>query len=189
MSRLLALIAAMLFLLPLTVSAGGPPLLCLPIDGATAANADDCATRVAAALGNDIHEAAMRQNDGQWFLTFHFNRDRVRLADIDAALKGSPFSVPRDKLCLFGDVILEVDVRDAAADKLLADLSTLKLVSVSESKRVDGTLLVTLTLPSPSREKRPAEFGTQSFQSQVFYNESQTSPVAKAGDLPNYAAL
>src|SRR4029453_16617006 len=147
MFRLLTITcAAVLFLLPLHARAGGLPLLCLPIDGATADNADRCAQRGAKALGEGIERVGMRQNDGQWYLTFHFNRDRVRLADIDAALKGSPFSVARDKLRLFGDVILEVDARDGSADKLLADLKTQKHIVVSESKREDGSLLVTLAL-------------------------------------------
>jgi hypothetical protein len=192
MFRLLTITAAaVLFLLPLHTRAGGPPLLCLPIDGATADNADACATRVQLALdlGEEIQRPSMRQNDGQWYLTFHFNRDRVRLAEIDAALKGSPFSVPRDKLRLFGDVILEVDVRDGSADKLLADLKTQKHVLVSESKREDGTLLVTLTLPAPQHDVRsPATFGSVSFQSETFQSEGQ-SDAAKASELPTFAVL
>jgi hypothetical protein len=190
MFRLLTITAAaVLFLLPTHAWAGGPPLLCLPIDGATADNADACAQRVAAALGEGVDRAAMRQNDGQWYLTFHFNRDRVRLSEIDAALKGSPFSVARDKLRLFGDVILEVDVQGAAADKLLADLKTQKHVVVSESKREDGKLLVTLTLPAPQHDVRSqATFGSVSFKTETFRSEGQPDPT-KAGDLPTYAAL
>lgn len=190
MFRLLTIAAVtILFLLPIQAIAGGPPLLCLPIDGATAENADVCAKRIAAALGNEVERAAMRQNDGQWYLTFHFNRERVRLSEIDAALKGSPFSVPRDKLRLFGDVILEVDLRDASADKLLADLRALRFVTASESKREGDKLLVTLTLPAPSREDRPADFGNVSFKAVTFHSEDPSIAAATASDLPSYAAV
>jgi hypothetical protein len=189
MFRLLTITAAaVLFLLPTHAWAGGPPLLCLPIDGATADNADACAQRVAAALGEGVDRAAMRQNDGQWYLTFHFNRDRVRLSEIDAALKGSPFSVARDKLRLFGDVILEVDVQGAAADKLLADLKTQKHVVVSESKREDGKLLV-CQLPSTMSDRRPRSAAFPSRPRPLGARGSQIQPrPAICRPMPRYAA-
>ena len=158
--------------------------------GATTKNADACAERVAAALGNQVDRASLRQNDGQWFLTFHFNRDNVRLAEIDAALKGSPVSILRDQLRLFGNVILEVDVAEPSAAKLLSDLKSVEHVAVGESKRSGDTLLVTLTLPAPEREFRPAaEFGKVPFRSDTFRHESNTEPAVGLGDLPSYDTL
>src|SRR4029453_19240311 len=46
--------AAVLFLVPLPPRGGGVPLLCLPIDGATADNAGACAQRIAKAVGEGI---------------------------------------------------------------------------------------------------------------------------------------
>lgn len=181
---------ALLLVLPIAARAGGPPLLCLPVAGATAENADACAQRVAAALGKGVDRAGLRQNDGQWYLTFHFNRESVRLAEIDAALAGSPFSIRRDQLRLFGDVILEIKVPQNSADKLLSALASMKHVSVSESKRDGDTLLVTLKLPAPADDDRsPADFGLVSFGSETFRVEAASEPSVSVGDLPSYESL
>lgn len=182
-------VAAWLLLTPALLMAGGPPGLCLPIDGATADNADACAKRITAALGKDVERATMKHNDGQWFVMFHFTRDQVRLADIDAALKGSPFSVSREKLRLFGDVIVEIDLRGASADKLLADLKAVKNASVSESAKKDNMLMVTLSMPDPAYAgPELAKFGDLSFKKQSFQREGQSEKV-RASDLPTYDAV
>jgi len=179
-----------LLFVPVHLLAGGPPRLCLPVDGVTTENADACAKRVAAALGKEVINVDMRQNEGQWYLMFHFHRDRVRLADIDVALKGSPFSVARDKLRLFGDVMLEVDLRKAAADKLLADLKALKHVSVSESKREEGVLLVTLAMPQPARHgDQTGEFGQIAFTKEILQSSEGVVVTAKLHDMPTYEAM
>ena len=46
-----------------------------------------------ATLGNEIDRVSLKQNEGQWYLMFYFNRDRVRLADIEAALKSNSVTV------------------------------------------------------------------------------------------------
>jgi len=182
--------AFVLLLIPVHLLAGGPPRLCLPIDGATAENAQACAKRVADALGKEVMSASLRQNDGQWYLMFNFNRDRVRLADIDAALQGSPCSVPRDKLRLFGDVILEVDLGKASADRMLADLKGVQHVSVSQSKLEDGVLLVTLIMPGPAKTAREtADFGQSAIKSAVLRTSEDSDSAAKFHDLPTYEAL
>ena len=179
---------ACLLLSPAIALAGGPPGLCLPIDGATAENAPQCA-KLIATLGKDIERAAMKNNDGQWFVIFHFNRENLRLTDIEKALKGSPFTVARDKLRLFGDVILEVDLRGASADKLLADFKAVKNASVSGSAQKNKTLLVTLTMPGPAFDgPELAKFGDVSFRQQTFKSEGQSEAV-KASELPTYDAL
>ncbi len=186
--------ACLLLVLPAAAWAGGPPMLCLPVAGATVANAEATAQRVAAALGKEVERdgfrPSLRQNDGQWFLTFHFNRDALRLAEIDAALAGSPVSIQRDQLRLFGNVILEVDGPKSADEMLLGDLKSLKHFTVEESQRQGGTLLVTLMLPAPTREFRPAgEFGKVAFRSQTFRREGASGTEVGFGDLPSYDAL
>ena len=170
--------------------AGGPPMLCLPIAGANSENADAVSERVLAALGQGVDHAGLRQNDGQWYLTFHFNRDQLRLAEIDAALQGSQVSIPRNRLRLFGDVILEIDIAGASAEKLLTNLASVRHASVAESKREGRTMLVQLTLPVPVTEIRaPDEFGKVSFENQTFQSEAAGGPAVGLSELPTYEML
>ena len=91
---------------------GGPPRLCLPVDGVTSATANQCADRIAQALGERaVGKVVVRENDKQWYVLFHYDAKRVTLAELDQALKGSAFSIPRDKLRLFGHVMLEIKRR------------------------------------------------------------------------------
>jgi hypothetical protein len=182
------LVAALLVLPTARAWAGGLPMLCLPVTGASSDRADATTQRVAAALGKGVDRTSLRQNGGQWYLAFHFNRDHVRLAEIDAALKNGPVSVPRDRLRLFGDVILEIDIAEAATEKLLTDLASLKHASMAESKRERETLLVQLNLPAPVTEFRaPDEFGKVSFDDQTF--QRATGSAVALGDLPTYEML
>ena len=50
----LVTLAIVLGLMPLELLAGGPPRLCLPVDGVTADNADECAARLASALKDKL---------------------------------------------------------------------------------------------------------------------------------------
>ena len=182
--------AAALLLLPVFAKAGGPPMMCLPIDGASSATADACAQLAISRLDGKVTHASLRKNDGQWYLTFNFNRDNIRLAEIDAALAGSPYSIRRDKLRIFGDVILEIDLRRGSADKLLADLKAVQHVSIVDSNREGDKLLVTLKLPAPLNEFRlVADFGKVPFKSHIFRHESNTEPTVGLGDLPSYDTL
>jgi len=181
-------VAALLLVLPVAARAGGLPMLCLPIDGATAKNVDASAQRVAAALGKEVERASLQQNDGQWYLTFYFNRDNVRLAEIDAALAGSSAAIRRDPLRLFGDVILEIDVPQESAEKLLADLKSVNNVKVEQSQREGGTLLVTLKLPAPEPDiRRTPEFGQIAFQKVTFRTEGAGESSLR--ELPTYGML
>jgi hypothetical protein len=181
MSRTVSLPAAAFALVCVLTSshvmAGGLPRLCLPLEGVTADNADACAQRLAKSLGDEVSRLAVRQIDSQWYVLFSYNRDHIRLNDLDTALQGSPCSVSHDKLRLFGEVVLEIDLGKvdpakvdpakvdpakvnpgsvdpgsvdpgkASADKLLADLAAVKHVSVGEKQQKQGLLRVTLTLP------------------------------------------
>jgi hypothetical protein len=183
-------LVAVLLSAPALVRAGGLPMLYLPVDGASAKSADACAQSVVAALGKEIDGVSFKQNDGQWYLMFCFNRDRVRLADIEAALQGNSATIRYDKLRLFGDVILEINVPEASADKLVAALKSVKHVSVEESKREDNTLLVTLKLPAPVNDiRRALDFSQISFQKETFRGEGAAEPAANLGELPTYESL
>ena len=70
----------------------------------------------------------------------------VKLSDVEAALDGSIFSVPRDKLRVFGHVTLEVKTR-ARPEELENDLAAMEFVSVGESKTDQDVLLVTVDMP------------------------------------------
>src|SRR5262245_30133003 len=119
---------------------------------------------------------------------FYFNSEPITLSDLEAALEGTSFSVPRSRLRLFSDVILEVDLRQASADKLTAALAAVKHVSLSESQRKDNVLLVTLAMPrSPLFGRETADFGKNPLSKERFSTKSE--PAVKADELPSYDAL
>jgi len=188
---------AVFWLVPVQVMAGGLPRLCLPVDGVTADNAGHCAKLLEKGLDEKKAErVAVLENEGQWYATFYFNREPLALSDIDAALRGSPFSVPRDRLRLFGDVILEVEILGAKerpfaerkATMLAADLAAVKHVSVGEREWKENVLLVTLAMPAPPHfGRQTADFGKNPLSKESFSIKSQ--PAVKLHDLPSYDAL
>ena len=111
--------------------AGGPPMLCLPIDGVTAENVDECAKLLTARLERKLFPNAeefraieLREIGDQWYLTFYF-ADDVTLGDVESALQDSAFAIPRDRLHLFGHVVLEIDAGASSLKGLAADLDAL----------------------------------------------------------------
>jgi hypothetical protein len=191
-----SLATTIILMLPAPLLAGGPPRLCLPVDGVTAGTANDCAERIAGALGKRAEgKVVLRENDKQWYVLFHFNCEQVTLAELDQALKGSRFSIPRDKLRLFGHVMLEVKIDPAAEQKLLADLKQVKHLTIEESKRNDGVLYVTAVMPYPAARARDTEgFASRPISDERFGAEPsdlapRTTTPARAQDLPNYDGL
>jgi hypothetical protein len=191
-------LAAAVFLLPSTALAGGPPRLCLPVDGVTAATADDCAGRIANALGKRIEgKVVVRENEKQWYVLFHYDSKRVTLDELDRALQGSAFSIPRDKLRLFGHVMLEIKIDEdsAAVQNLLADLKKVKHLTIEESKRDGGMLIVTAVMPYPAARARDSEgFAVRPISEERFGAEPsdfapRTASPVTARDLPGYHAL
>jgi hypothetical protein len=191
----LTAVAAILLLSPAPLLAGGLPRLCLPVDGVTTENAKDCAKLLADALGKQTEQFEVLQNDKQWYATFRYNREPVTLSELDAALKGSPFSIPREKLHLFGHVMLEVEIGEVAEQKLLTDLKAVKHLKFEESKRDKGTLFVIVVMPYSKYFGRDTDdFGKVSFGKELFGTEQsdfgpKANPPATARDLPSYAAL
>ena len=191
-------IAFLLLLLPSRLFAGGPPWLCLPIDGVTVASAKECAgllnSKLKDKFSGDVEERQIKvlQHADQWYLTFYMGED-VALGDVDAALQGSKFSVPRDRLRLFGHSVLEIDTRAASAKDLLADLEAASYVSVAESERRKDRFLVTLDIPYPvETDRERGVVGWEKFRR----NDLSSDQAARGSEspatpqtLPAYAAL
>jgi hypothetical protein len=117
----------------------------------------------------------------------------VRLADVTAALAGSGFSVPQDKLRLFGHVILEIDAPAAKRQALLADLKAVQGASVAESKAVKDLLLVTLDMPYPVTSGREDlnSVGWDTFQRCDLNSDplKRSESPATSHNLPSYGAI
>jgi hypothetical protein len=175
--------------------AGGPPMLFLPLDGVTAENAAECTKLLAAKLENkvfpgneDFRPIEVRQFGKQWYLTFYFLED-VALSDVESALEGSSFSIPRDRLHFFGHVVLAIDAGATPPDDLKADLKALEYVSVGDSETEQSRTLLTVDMPYPEKDLRrtPEAVGDNSFQ----WNDLSSNPSAKsdqpatAEQLPN----
>jgi hypothetical protein len=161
-------VVAACLLFPTSLLAGGPPRLCLPIDGVTDANSQACADLLASRLGDKIWrhdtEIQFRKYGNQMYVAFFMGKE-IALSDIEAGLKGTNVSVPRDKLRFFGHVVLKIDVSGASTGKstenssgelsgeLLTGLKSLKNVAVAESSKTKEGLLVTLDMPYPAVDR------------------------------------
>jgi hypothetical protein len=97
--------------------------------------------------------------------------------------------VPRERLRLFRDVILEIDLRQASADKLIAALEKeIRHLSVSERERKEGLLFVTFDTPAtPHFGSETADFGKKPLSRESY--RYKTAPAVRATDLPSYDAL
>jgi hypothetical protein len=175
--------------------AGGPPMLCLPIDGVTAENADECTKLIAAKRGNkvfpgndDFRRIEIRQFGKQWYLTFYFVED-VALSDLESALEGSSFSIPRDRLHFFGHVVLDIDAGATQPNDLKAGLKALEYVSVGESETKENRILLTVDMPYPEKDLRraPEAVSENAFQWNDFSSNpsAKAEPPATAEQLPN----
>lgn len=196
----MVVVAAMLGLIPGQLLAGGPPRLCLPIDGVTAENADECAARLADALKDKLWShpgppsgVQIHRDEKQCYLTCYLEQP-VALSDVEAALNGSEFSIPKKKLRLFGHVELQIDPRGASADKLIAELAKVDHVSVAESKSDQGRLLVTVDMPYPPRDTRHSEWtpiADVEFRRNDFSSDpaARSQPPATSRSLPSYVAF
>jgi hypothetical protein len=153
--------AALSLLLSSRLLAGGPPWLCLPIEGATAKNAKACTARIEAKLGAKLFDqpknysgAEIHRDGDQQYLTFYM-KEEVALGEIEAALKGSAFSIPRDKIKLFGHAILEIDLQKSSSKEITAALDAMDNVSIDDSAVNQGQLLATVQMPYPVVDNRP----------------------------------
>jgi hypothetical protein len=191
----LLLMASVLLLGGQPVIAGGPPLLCLPIDGVSADSRKDLAelleTKLFPVSGNYSH-VEIRDNNGQAFALLYMRED-IALSEMEAALKGSGFSIPRDKLRFFGHVVLETDPGKAAVKELQSPLENMDYVSVVASEEADGRLLITVEMPYPASEGRQHRYAI--LDDYFVWNDYSTGSVgesqspASAQMLPAYNAF
>lgn len=194
-----SMFAVLILSLPSALLAGGPPMLCLPIDGVTSENAEACTELLISKLQTKVWKHSNRpqavtlvRRHDQWYLTFYMD-DEVRLSEVQAALKGSSFSVPKGKLRLFGHAILDIDARSASQQALLTDLKAIPYVAIEESKATKNLFVVTLDMPYPVETNRSdrESIAWEKFQrnglSSVQASRSET--LATPATLPSYTAL
>jgi hypothetical protein len=170
----------------------------LPVDGITGENAEACSKLLDSKLENklwtrssQLHGVKLTGRTNQWYLAFYMDKD-VRLSDVQAALQGSDFSIPQDRLHLFGHVILEIEAPEASRQALLAGLEALPHVSVEESKTQENRLLVTVDMPYPANGKEDLEsVGWDKFQRNDFNSNQSTHPrmPATTKELPSYQTI
>ncbi|MGI8978758.1 MAG: hypothetical protein ACR2FY_06000 [Pirellulaceae bacterium] len=191
-------VIAAFLLSPARLMAGGPPFLCLPVNGVTAENVQACTKLLNSKLETKFwphsgrpHGVKLTERTKQWYLAFYMGSD-VRLSDVQSALEGSEFSIPRDRLHLFGHVILEMDARPESRQALLSGLEALSHVSVAESKTQKNLLLVTVDMPYPADGKEDLEsVGWDNFQRSDFNSNQSTHPRTPATpkELPGYEKI
>ena len=181
--------------LPAAVRAGGPPWLCLPIEGVMEKTASACAEL----LTTKLHDKLWRDGDlsvkvvayeGQWYATFSMG-SAVSLGEVEEALKGTKLSVAKGSLRLFGHVILEIDPQKGSAKDFVAKLDEIKEVSIAESVSKDGKLLVTVDMPYPAHDssKERGSVGWTTFQRSDLSTDDADRSVKAASDLPTYDDL
>src|SRR3954451_8216733 len=95
-------VAIAILSLPTSIWAGGPPLLCLPVDGVTSKKLNEWTEILNAKLADVVLERSIPpqgvkvvRHADQWYLTFDMGQD-VRLSDVKSALAESVFSIPGD---------------------------------------------------------------------------------------------
>jgi hypothetical protein len=150
-------------MLPLQLLAGGPPWLCLPVEGVTADNAGVLTALIKTEMnakiwphGQDV--VKIGQHENQHYLSFAMQQD-VTLDEIEAALEGSEFSIPRDRLRLFGHAILELDAPKTQSKELVAALEDVEYVSINEADEKNGFLRITVEVPYPTNDGHPTRDG------------------------------
>lgn len=182
--------------LPAAAFAGGPPWLCLPIDGVTEKTAPACAellsTKLQDKVWKDGGELSVKvvAYEGQWYATFSMGTE-VTLGEVEAALKGSKLSVAKERLRLFGHVILEIDLQKGSAKDLVAKLDELKEVSIAQTASKEGKLLVTIDMPYPVHDpaKERGAIGWATFQRSGFSTDVSDRSPKTVDDLPTVGDL
>jgi hypothetical protein len=181
---------------PSPLIAGGPPWLCLPIAGVTPDDAEACTTLIEAKLQDKLWShlkarggAKIHHDGNQPYLTCYMKQD-ISLGDIETALRGSEFSIPRDKIRMFGHVVLDVDTKKSTSKEIVTALDAMEYVGIVETEDYKGRLLITVELPYPVVDNRPNpedlrwdKFARNDYSSVDFAKSA--SPIGP-GDLPGF---
>jgi hypothetical protein len=197
-NRFSPVVAALLLMAPANLFAGGPPILILPVDGVNSGSAQACVDLLNARLKDkfwkhgDSQTVRIEERKNQSYVAFDMGSD-VTLSDVKAALEGSKFSIPQDRLHFFGHVILEIDAGGKSHQSLLSDLDALAQVSIEESKTENGLFRVTVDMPYPDDRGRGHlnTSGWDTFQRNDFASDQSTrseSPV-KLQQLPRFSEI
>jgi hypothetical protein len=117
----------------------------------------------------------------------------VALSHVTAALEGSSYSIPQDRLHLFGHVILEIGAGEASQKGLLKELKSIPQVSIEQSNSENGLFRVTLDMPYPGDRGRGEldTAGWETFQRNDFSSDVSTrseSPVTLE-KLPRFGEI
>lgn len=179
-----AVFALAIVLVPAQLLAGGPAWLCVPIDGLTPANQERCTSLLGDALEGSLFTfdngqpaIKIERHEDQWYATFHLKND-VRLSEMERAFKGSPFSIPRDRLRLFGHVILEIQSSPTAVENVKDQLDALEYIAVSEVKPGGSLTEITIDMPYPTRMSRQSD-GTRFWEDAYQWNDLNTFTAPK----------
>lgn len=193
-----SLVAAVLFVVPASLFAGGPPILILPVDGVDSSSAQACVDLLNSKLKDKLWEHSdrrtvrMEERKKQFYFAFDMGGD-VALSDVQAALKGSRYSIPQDRLHFFGHAILEIAADDASQQAMLKELKTLPQLSIEQSKTEKGVFQVTLDMPYPGdRGRGPLNTaGWETFQWNDFSSEQapRSEPPVPLEKLPRLGEI
>lgn len=184
-------VVTMLVLVPASLLAGGPPFLCLPLDGVKPDNVQKGTELLNAKLRNKVWKHSDRspaiqlvERKNQWYMTFHMGDD-IRLAEVNAALEGSKITVSGDQLHLFGHVNLEINAPQATREKLLSDLEGTSYVSIDKSKTENDLLVVTVDMPYPSYKEEREAVGWETFHRNDLSSTNESREAITADKLPS----
>jgi hypothetical protein len=196
----LCAVASALVVLPARAFAGGPPFLCLPVDGVTHESAPGIARFLSTKLDKFIWPNGPEQQrgvqilkrKGQWYLAFYLGDD-IRMSDVKTALEERRCSLPLNRLRLFGHVILEVESQPEAQSALIVGVRDLSEVEVEEWGTESGLLLVTVDMAYPvSPDRRDLEsVGWETFQRNGLSSNQVGQPTTpiKLEELPSYESI
>jgi hypothetical protein len=190
-----ALFALALVLVPANLLAGGPAWLCVPVDGITSSNQAKCIDLLGDALKGSLFttdegkpQIKIERHENQWYATCHLTDD-VLLGEVEKALGGSEFSIPRDRMRLFGHVVLEVKSGSEAREAVKTQLDALANVAVSDVKPLGSLAEITIDMPYPTQMRRGSD-GVRFWEDAYQWNDlntvgTQNTPPATAESLPS----
>lgn len=153
-TRMLAVVAAVLATTNVAAIAGGPAMLWIPIDGV--ADSAKVAETLTEHLNDHVWKhpgrfegVRLRQDGKQSYLTYYMGAP-VDLSDLQTAAKAADVKLQIEELRVFGHVTLVVDAKQANHQTLVTAIENLDRVAVGKSELKDGMLIVHIDMPYPA---------------------------------------